>query len=437
MPDANGHYTWQEYHRKTGKGPQEFVKYQRYVANMPRKRAAKRAKMAADPLSQFLPTPTATGQKQAVSMADFAYQPAIAAENAQYAKQQQQLRDAITYYTKGLAQALPRGDVAYGWAQRQAGDQAAAAAALGTAATGQAAQGQQALSDYLNHIRAPEASQQFVTDVGGRGNWTAGNLAAVAAAGQQNVLNKGGGLAQYVSGLPRIAEIGGRRSLVNGLTGLAGKHSEALADLRAKRGASISENLQTFLNRELSKASAAAAYGKSIYATDAGVKKAKLSADAKAKSDATKGARIITPKDGSVWQVQPGKSPVQVAPPKTLPPTKDKTKTGGKGDRSRQVDEGKAATGASGLAQQMAGATKTVKVPTVIAGVDTGLKEDRKVPKYNEQQIANAVFARIWPTLMAYYTRAQVEAQALKYARAALGTGAAPKPMKQAYPGRT
>lgn len=426
MPDALGHYTWQEFHRKTGKGPQEYVKYQRYVANAPRRRAAARAAAAKDPLSAFNPIATATGRKQAVSMADFAFRPAIQAENQSYQRDANLLTKALTSYTKALAGALPRGDVAYGWARQQAGDQAATAAALGAAATGQASQGQQALSDYLTRINAPAASTQFATNVGARGDWTAGNLAAVAQAGQENVLNKGGGLAQYVSGLPRIAEIGGRRSLKNGLLTLTTKHQDALAGLRAKRGAAISDNFQTFLNRELSKASAAAAYGKSIYATDAGVTKAKIATQGK-------GVRIITPKDGSVWQVQPGKKPVLVSPPGTLP----KTVAGGgkKGERARQVDESKAATAGSGLAQQMAGATKKVQ------GVDatTGLPVERTAPKYSLDQITHSVFLRIWPTLMPYYTRAQVQKMARRYAAAALGKSSAatsPAPPR-VYNGRT
>lgn len=249
MPDANGHYTFQEFHQKTGKGQPEYVKYTRYVTNMPKRRAAARAAAAANPLA---PQPYPVMQQQATQQAQAAYGPAISAEQKNYAQQQGLLSRALTGYTGALAKALPSGDAAYQLARQQAGDVAASSAALGQSSVQNAQGGQAAMADYLRSIGAPDASQHFATDIGSRGNFTAANLAATAQAGQEGMLGRGGSLAQYLSGLPRIAAIGGKRSLASGLTNLGMKHTSALGTLLSQRGAAVSSLLTNAQNRNLS-----------------------------------------------------------------------------------------------------------------------------------------------------------------------------------------
>jgi len=426
MPDKLGHYTWPEFRQKTGKGPQDYVKYQRYVANVPKRRAAARAAAAADPLA---PVAYPVAQKRAVQQADFAYRPAIQAQNQQYQQQAALLTKALTQYTKGLAGSLPNPATAYGWARQQAGDTAATAAALGANATGQAAQGQGAVADYLKNISAPDASQHFATDVGARGAFTAGNLATIAQAGQENILNKGGGLAQFQASLPGIAAIGGRQSLRGGLLNLSNKNTAAVADLRSGRGKAIADYLGNWGQLEASKGVANLGVVKTGLQQQGANQRSAASNAARVRAAQVSAGNKVYPtrvaKNGSLVQILPGGKTQTLLPPGSF----KVPAAAGKGSASSATSPSNSrilAGAATALAQKLHDAKVVVNAPTIgQPGYNILNPSTTKKDRYDVQAARRIMFNYLWnamkntPGIKPSYVRSLANG----YVNAAYGVG--------------
>lgn len=376
LVDAKGRktYTFAEYHAATGGDHAGYQKYLTYVHNV---RAAKDAQAppAASPTAAtpfdpndpstypaFAPVTPQQGMADATKAGNTIYQPQITSENQNYIAEQKRQADLIQRYTTGLASFLQNAPTGSEDFNRVQAGLAAGNAALGHAAVGQAAEGQDALAAFLTSIGAPHDSSKFATDIGARGQSVAGDVATAGQAALEGGAQRQGGLSQFLSTLPTIAAVGGRRTLADQLSGLATAHRKTVGDLRTSLASAIQKEYDTFQNRELQKAAALSGYA-GTYASilgRQGVANTRAAATANAATARLAGAVYKRQPDGSVWRFpKDGSEPSQYLPPGSIKAPKTKAAA----SKNAQWEDAAAAE-ADSIASKAAGHHKVATTKT-------------------------------------------------------------------------
>lgn len=412
-------YSWQEFHKKTGKDAAAYNRYLRYLANVRGKRLTKARDPfgGSDPYAGFEATPDKVGIAQATRLANQTFAPAIATEQADYQARQKQLRAGINEYSRGMAAFLqPQEQLGINSAKQAAAGIAASAGALGEAAKGDAGAAQTALSNLYTKIGASPAAMESAGQIGDLGQSIGSMLATRAQAAQEGTLSRGGNLGGYLAALPTISAIQGRKVLGSGLSQLSLKNLETLGGLRSKRAEARTGLISDFFTRELQKATGRATLGRSIYDANAGVIN-------NANDNAAAGKRVISVQenaDGSTTIYYADGTFSQGQPPGSVIPSgasATRAQTPGTPEyvKAKRAAIAQANTKVNAIIKAAVDKRVSVKrtVPIeggiTIPGVPTPTKTvTESVPAANYYRAINLAVDAAWPLLQGYFTRAQV-----------------------------